>query len=47
MDSMAVKWMQLKQKKKKRKKNFILIHLQSRDTRRLTECKKEVFFFVS
>ena len=33
--------------KKKRKKNFILIHLQSRDTRRLTECKKEVFFFVS
>ena len=34
-------------KKKKEKKNPILIHLQSRDTRRLTECKKEVFFFVS
>lgn len=34
-------------KKRKEKKNPILIHLQSRDTRRLTECKKEVFFFVS
>lgn len=33
--------------KEKKKKNPILIHLQSRDTRRLTECKKEVFFFVS
>ena len=34
-------------KQKKEKKNPILIHLQSRDTRRVTECKKEVFFFVS